>query len=186
LKEIRPATKFSEAHKGTQLRSDRPSRWPKWLVQPTVTRVLVVGYKGGGWRWGGRVNPIRTPPHSVAPPIADPLAPLLISIDGSVVAASCSPLFARPLGMLLRHRIESASPLSSAPLPFFHHRCSTARPGRRVPRLGRMTFAGWGGEAGELPEHPVAARTQQIRWRIRARRASFRRWKRRWRQRWCS
>jgi hypothetical protein len=48
LKEIRPATKFSEAHKGTQLRPDRPSQWPKWLVRPTVARVLAVGYKGGG------------------------------------------------------------------------------------------------------------------------------------------
>jgi hypothetical protein len=53
-------------------------------------------------RWGVRVNPIRTPPRSTIAPIIDPLAPLLVGVDGSVVAGSNTPPLAPPLGVLPR------------------------------------------------------------------------------------
>jgi hypothetical protein len=57
--------------------------------------------------------------------------------------------------MLLRHRTVTTSPLSSTPLPLFHHCRSMARPGHQVPRPGRAAFARRGGEVGEPPEHPL-------------------------------
>jgi hypothetical protein len=138
-----------------------------------TARVWRWGIKGGALSGRGRVYPIRTPPRSTATPVIDPLALLLVSVNGSIVAGSSTPPLAPPLGVLLRHRIVPASSLSSASLPFFHH--------RRVPRPRRMTFVGWGDEAGKPPEHPVAARTQQIWWCTGAQRVGFGRWKhRRW------
>jgi hypothetical protein len=63
-----------------------------------------------------------------------------------------------PLGDLLRRRTLSTHSCSSVPLPLFLGR-SPARPDRRVPRPGRLTFARWGGVVGEPMEQPVAART---------------------------
>jgi hypothetical protein len=158
LEKTRSTTETGTTHKGARRRPNLAQPGPRVTGPACGREGLTRPYKkGGGLQVGDRVYPIRPPPRSSLVCLTDPLAPPVLAAPPSLdlVPPCCSSTC-----LLLRRRTAPVPLLPSVLLSFSHRHRSVAWPDRRVLGPRRTAFAGWGGEAGEPSEYPVAARTQ--------------------------